>query len=81
MQKRLSLEHVKCMRQLFESLSRMSSKCGPTNHLVSVSFIVGAESVGSQGPVGNAQLREKLPPLLRAFTIFNDFLVFCAAGG
>lgn len=39
-----------------------SSKCGHTNHLVSVSFIVRTKSAGGNVPVGNAQLRGLLPP-------------------
>lgn len=38
-----------------------SSKCGHTNHLVSVSFIVGPESVGGKVPVGKARARGKRP--------------------
>lgn len=69
MQQRRTLEYIKNYEATFEWISIIwvcptlhSSKCGHTNHLVSVSFIVGTESEGGKVPVGNAQPSGKLPP-------------------
>lgn len=47
-----------------------SSKCGHTNHLVSVSVIVGTESVGGKVPVGKARRAgSDLPPACSTWTL------------